>query len=281
MNEQEIKNETELLSADDRKLREMCLSLKRVDAPNNFDFKLKARIANANSSDFQPRFGWAFRYALPVLGILMLVAIFAYKSSFWSSAENNSTATAVPNYELKNSVSLPDNNFAVVQTPPSQVALNNDNANVPIQKLPKLPENEITQSTPLKVKTDKKQFEPKDNFNGSKISSSTNTTVIQPASNFNLSSTRIPESFVKTNPTSIQNILSDIGLKAELENGKWKVKSVTPNGLTERSGVKKDDVIEAIDDQPIASETKFDKNFSGKTITVSRAGLKLEIKLQN
>jgi hypothetical protein len=280
MNDQEVKNEPEMVSADDRKLREMCLSLKRIDAPKDFDFKLKARIAKTNPGKFQPRFGWAFRYALPVLAIVMLATVLAYNSGFWSSPENKSVAATSPVDELKNSASLPDNNLVAVQISPSSSDSNSDNANVPAPKSPKLPENEIAQSNLAQVKHEKKSVESKDNSSGSRDFSSTNGTVEQPKFNSNLSP-RIPESFIKTNPTSIQSILSDIGIKAALENGKWTVKSVTPNGMTERSGVKKDDVIEAIDDQPISSETKFDKTFSGKTITVSREGKKLEIKLQN
>ncbi len=279
MNEQEVKNESEMLSADDRKLREMCLSLKRIDAPNDFDFKLKARIAKTNPGKFQPRFGWAFRYALPVLAFVMLAAIFAYNSSFWSAAENKSVAAA-PGNAVKNSEKPPENNFVAVETSPSLLDSNSQNIIVPAPRSPKSPENQIAQSNPIKAKHETKSFETKDNHGGSKDFASTNDTVEQPKFNSNLSP-RIPESFMKTTPTSIQNILTEIGIKAALENGKWTVKSLTLNGMTERSGVKKDDVIEAIDDQPISSETKFDKTFSGKTLTVSRDGKKLEIKLQN
>ena len=280
MNEQEVKNEPEMLSADDRKLREMCLSLKRIDAPNDFDFKLKARIAKTNSSDFQPRFGWAFRYALPVLAFVMLATIFAYKSNFWSAAENQPIAAVSPVGEFKNSPTLPENNLVAAQTSPTPLEANNDNANILTPKLMKLPENEVAETNSIKVKRTNKSPESRDDFNRSRDFSSTNTTIKQPIQNSNIS-TQIPESFIKTNPTSIESILSEIGIKAVLENGKWTVKSLTSNGMTERSGVKKDDVIEAIDDQPISSETKFDKNFSGKTITVSREGKRLEFRLQN
>lgn len=279
MNDQEVKNESEILSADDRKLREMCLSLKRVGAPHDFDFKLKARIAKTNPGKFQPRFGWAFRYALPVLAIVMLATIFAYNGSFWSSAETKSVA-AVPNNEVKDSKILPENNFVAVETSPSLPDSNSGNANISAPKSPKLSENQIAQSNSAQAKHEKKPVESKDDFKGSKDFASTNGTIEQPRSNSNISR-QIPESFLKTNPTSIEAILSEIGIKAALEGGKWTVKSVTPNGMTERSGVKKDDVIEAIDDQPISSETKFDKNLSGKTITVLRDGKKLEIKLKN
>jgi hypothetical protein len=43
--------------------------------------------------------------------------------------------------------------------------------------------------------------------------------------------------------------------------------------------VKVNDVIEAIDEQPLSSETINGNRFSGKTMTVTRGGAKLQIKL--
>ena len=96
MSYQEIKNEPEILSADDQKLREMCLSLKKIDAPANFDFRLKARIAGSRKSDFQPRFGWAFRYALPALALIFAFVFLAYNSGFFTSENKTVVAENSP-----------------------------------------------------------------------------------------------------------------------------------------------------------------------------------------
>lgn len=71
-----------------------------------------------------------------------------------------------------------------------------------------------------------------------------------------------------------------MGINAEFESGKWTVKSLTPNGIGEASGVKENDVIEAIEDKLLAAEVIYGKSLSVKTITVSRAGGKSKIELR-
>src|SRR5215213_7574369 len=116
-------NETEILSADEQKLREMCLSLKKVDAPKDFYFKVKARIAGAKPSDFQPRFGFAFRYGLPALALILVLGLVAYNGGFLSSNNSPSvvrSSVAPPNPELPQ-------NTAVSSFPPPEINKQSDN----------------------------------------------------------------------------------------------------------------------------------------------------------
>ena len=48
--------EGEILSVGDVKVQQMIKNLHRVDAPKDFDFRLKARIANAKSPIFSRAF---------------------------------------------------------------------------------------------------------------------------------------------------------------------------------------------------------------------------------
>ena len=52
-------SEREILSADEQKICDLIGRLDQVDCPKDFDFRLKARIANADRKDFQP-FGRRF-----------------------------------------------------------------------------------------------------------------------------------------------------------------------------------------------------------------------------
>jgi C-terminal processing protease CtpA/Prc len=102
-----------------------------------------------------------------------------------------------------------------------------------------------------------------------------------------------PDNFVKksepqnlpanqeSSPISVKEILSIMGINVELENGKWKVRSVTANGVGESSGVRADDIVEAIDEQPLSSETVFNKIVKGKKMTVTRKGEKSQLELRN
>jgi len=280
MSYEESKTDTEILSADEQKIREMCCSLKRVDAPQDFDFKLKARIAGTNARDFQPRFGFAFRYAMPAFALIFVLGlVLAYNGGFWSSevapaiAENSieATKTDLPKNTMTSNFSAPDD---------KQQA--NENSAI-------LPENQESLKAPEKaqvadniLRTPKKDLqENKKDFNGgSKDLSSTSVIPKQP--NFNNSNSLLPnpQNNEKTTPMSVKDVLSMSGIKADLENGKWTVKSVTANSLAESSGVKENDIIEAIDNQPLSADTVFNKTVSGETLLITRNGAKSQIKLR-
>jgi len=75
MSNKNFKNEEEILSGDDEKVRQMLGDLKRVDAPKDFDFRLKARMAAADPRAFQPRLFPFLRIAAP-LGLAVIVLAF-------------------------------------------------------------------------------------------------------------------------------------------------------------------------------------------------------------
>ncbi len=273
---EEPKTETEILSADERKLREMCCSLKKVDAPKDFDFKLKARIANTNPRDFQPRFGFAFRYAMPALALIFVVGLLAYNGGFWSS-ENN-PVIAESSIGITNTA-LPQNTVVSNFPPPEQKIDENSVVLPSNQVFPKLPEK--TQAAGNIHSTPKKDLREikKDSMGGSKDFMFTRDIPKQP--NFNSNSVLPnPQNNEKSTPMPVKDVLSIMGVNADFENGKWMVKSVVANGLSEASGVKENDIIEAIDSQPLSAETVFNKTANGKTLIVTRNGEKLIIRLR-
>jgi hypothetical protein len=75
---------------------QMIDGLGRVDAPKDFDFRLKAQIAKANANDFKPRFLPALRYVLPLSAIVLVFALVVFNAVFLNDknivpqvAENN------------------------------------------------------------------------------------------------------------------------------------------------------------------------------------------------
>ncbi len=104
-------------SSEQTRVWQMIDVLPRVDAPVNFDFRVKARIANSKSADFQPRFFPALRYVMPLGVIVLLLGIIAFNTNYFS---DNNTATQIAEIvpqtpivqeTLPNS-SLTDNQFA-------------------------------------------------------------------------------------------------------------------------------------------------------------------------
>lgn len=276
MSYQEIKNESEILSADERKLREMCLSLKRIDAPGNFDFRLKARIAASQKSDFQPRFGWALRYALPAFALIFAFLFVAYNNGFFASENKTVIAENAP----PKTIEQPRN--ALIADSPAPVLADEtavSNINSLIAKVTQNPPKKGVESISSTPK--KKVFEKeKDSFDGSRVFDSTDAKPQQPNFNVNIMP---PKSLNdgQNNVVAVENILSISGISADFENGKWKVKSVTLNSLADDSGIKQNDIIEAVDDVRLSEKTIKGDSFKVKELTITRDGERKIIKLQN
>jgi len=271
-------NETEILSADERKLREMCCALKKIDAPRDFDFKLRARIADSKQSDFKPRFGFAFRYALPALALMLVFGLLAYNGGFWASTDNQIVA------ETRNETSnpdLPQNTSVSNFSQPEQTPVVNSTVLTANQNLPKVPETEVAGIKPKSPKIEKKRDAKNDDFKGSELKSFKRTIEILPNGFDRKNAPQITQNAEKENPLPVKDVLSMNGINADFENGKWTVKSVTANSVGESSGVRENDVIEAIDNQTLSAETVFNKTVRGKTLTVTRGGEKSTIKLRN
>jgi hypothetical protein len=278
MSYEKSQHETETLNADEQKLRELCLALKKVEAPKDFDFKLKARMASAKPADFQPRFGLALRYALPALALILVFGLLAFSGGFWSSNNNPPVAqssdippTSVPQNSPTSSSAPPQ----IDKQPDASVAV----ANPDSQKTPEKSQPPVAVYNIQNSKRDVRENK-KDSLIRSKDFALTEDKTKQP--NFN--AVTMPgnsQNLEKSNPIPVKDVLSINGINANFENGKWTVKSVTANSVGESSGVKENDIVEAIDEQPLAGETINGKNFSGKTITVTRNGEKSQIKLRN
>ena len=278
MNYETSNNETEILSADELKVGEMCRALKAVEAPKDFDFKLKARIANAKPGDFAPRRAFipAMRYALPALALILVLGLLAYNGGFFS-AGNNSAVAVIP--VAPQNVEMPRNN-EISSFAPSPETANANTAVVPLnQDLPKPKEVAVSQQKKPETGATRR---PKENLGGGSTDQAlTNFQPITPKFNSSPSVPQNSQDDETPRTLPVRDILSQMGFDADFDNGKWTVKSVTPNSLGESSGVKQNDVIEEIDNQPISGTTVFGKTLKGKTITITRSGQKLVIQLRN
>lgn len=282
MKTENVKNETEILNAEDDKLRVLCSSLKSVEAPKDFDFKLKARIANSKTSDFEPRFGFVFRYVLPAFFVILLFGLFAYNSGLFSSTEKS---PLVASGEVPSTNPALPQNVAVQNFSPTEnkSSPKEDSPALPAdQNLPKVSESMVAQSdpknsTPVKKSELKKEVE----FKGNIESTSRAANVILP-NGFNQKPVfQNSPNDDKSNALSVKGVLAAIGINVEVENNKWSVKSVTANSVAERSGIRQNDSIEAIDEKPLDSETAFGKTISVRAVTVSRGGERIVFKLRN
>lgn len=264
--------ENEILSRDDEKIRRMLGDLNRVDAPKDFDFRLKARIANSKPQDFQAtRLFPILRYAAPLGLAIVILAFFVVNGLF--SVEESSVATVDTNVVK----SIGENTVSANYSQPEQfvAAVNSqteDIGNSNSLNKQKKETNPSSKDLLFAANTGKpKSDAPKTTNNGG---SSRDEAVKSP-------DILLPPGFGSNNSFSVKDILSINGIEAELSGKKWTVKSVLQNSSAERLGIKTNDVIEAINDNKISTETITSKGaINVKKLTVARGGEKIEINLQ-
>lgn len=79
---------------------------------------------------------------------------------------------------------------------------------------------------------------------------------------------------------SVRDLLGILGITAEFEKGGCKVRSVAENSLGVRAGLKAGDLIETIDGREVKSDTKL-KGDSGKTFGIRRDGKRIDLAIGN
>jgi hypothetical protein len=259
MSDKNFQNE-EILSGDDEKVRQMLGDLKRVDAPKDFDFRLKARIAASGGKDFEPRLFPALRIAAPLALVLAVLAFFVVSGIY--SVDNNSVPQIaggdipIPNINKDK----PREEFvAVSNSQPENSEQNSGETDKP--------KDQELAANPDKLKKDAAQAE--NNGGGSRDSTATEPNVV------------LPGGFGSKTSLKVKAVLQIMGIEAVFSNKKWKVESVAPNSRAMRAGVKTGDTIEAINDVKLPAETiNINGPFVGNSLTVVRGSEKIAINLQ-
>ena len=285
MNYENLTVEKEVLSADDKKIRLMLGSLKRVDAPKNFDFHLKARIANAKPTDLQPRFLPILRYVLPLSLVIVIFVVAVLNNLYFTDsqivqppqiAETRNQIPVIEQIENPAAVSQRQENPESAISSSNVIESNRNNS----AKVSDANLQIVTDKTSKKVKPKVLSKENKtEDSGGSLISASTGTKIITPPGlNSNKTVEILPE-FENNKSLNPKEILLQLGIEAAFTGKDWLVKSVKQYSLAERSGVKSGDAVEAIDGEKLTDQPLKGRKFEGKQLTVTRGTKKIEISL--
>lgn len=267
--------ESEQLSADEQKVVQLLGGLRRAQAPGDFEFHVKARIAQGNPGAPAPLFG-RFRYFAPLAVVLMVAGYIGF-SEIMSPRVNNGITVAGTSRSEPSSGNVQQRNVAA--NPELEVP-----APVPAADIPTMRGNEEIASAGHYRKSNRRPSLKFENTGGSKTDAGRafkkiiNPPGINPApvnTNQNASET---EGITKT---GVRDLLSMLGIDAESAAKGWKVRSSKANSAAERAGVRADDVIEAIDDRQIDANSVFTGNFAVKSLKILREGKSLTIALQN
>jgi len=273
-------------SGEQTRLWQMIDGLQRIDAPNDFDFRVKAKIADSKPASFQSRFLPVLRYVLPLSLVVLVVGLLAFNTSFFfgGNAEPQVVETVVPmpEREIAPVNSFSSNQVAAVDpndvTSPSNIA----DADVEPTQNNNQGKQYVAVKFPPKSRINTPRKKVKDDFVGFRDIGSS-----KPEDKFplgiNPNQRPIKTSPNADNPNSVtdEEIWSVFGLKITRENGSRTVKTVQKNSSAERSGIEVGDVIEAIDGVKLAAEPIRAKQIQIKKLTVARGAEKIEITLKN
>lgn len=288
MNENELQksdSETEILSADDKRLHEMLCGLKKVNAPKNFDFHLKAKIAKANPEDIQTASLLPFlRYFLP-FSVVILLAVFVGFNLFLTTGQNAETEVVKTTIQPSQ---LQENPVAINP----KVEVSTISANVlPVQANFVQPDDKTVASSNSARRianaettpnlSNKRDVSPKENNSNEKVfsrdSALASSEVLTPKgipSIFNS-----PKKSVENSDEKIKKNLEFIGITAVPELGKWKVVAVDATNMAARSGIQIGDLIETIDGIKLDGNSAENSNFSLKNIQIVRKGKSISLEL--
>lgn len=267
------------LSAGEAKVRQMLGELKRVEAPKNFGFAVQARIANARPEDFRPAGGGlAFlRYAVPLSLVLLVVSGFVLTGIY--NVNDNSVPVVADNIQ------------PAAPAPVAPPAAPRANEVVSAENGPQvnsgketqvLPGAEIVAVSAPGPRTKKAEVSSR-NTNGGSIDHTleVRTPIINlnPAAGVPAAPPQ-PGTMGPTGQIPVQEILKIVGIKADSSSQGWKITAVDANSLSDRSGVKAGDYVEAINDQPVTEGTRFSGGLIVKNLRVKREGKALDIALK-
>lgn len=267
-NEEYIGNqgETEVLGADEQKVSDLLGGLKRVDAPKNFEFRLKSRIANTRPEDMRPR------RLIPVLGyaaplvLVLLVGTYLVVTGVYT-VDTNSVA------DVEQPQPVADINETVL---PNPAPFTEKEEPVPNNELQAASLDQITvadtERTAEARKAPKKTSRSSDQPGGSFDTGLGSPKVILPKS--------MDANVISAARVSIREILSTIGINAEFGGEAIEVKSVVANNMAARSGIEAGDVLETINGQRVTGVTMFASPFSVTSVGVRRDGKSIQINLR-
>lgn len=271
-------------SYEQNRVWEMLGGLGKVEAPKDFYFGVKARIADAKSGDFQPQTNFfpALRYIMPLGFVIVLLSFVALSGLYFVGTQETPMASEQkPLTTPAKTENLPKNDLVaankidekqlvetVEDTSPEKLVIDEQKIVFNEGKSKVL----VAESKDKKPKiTDKTIIKEEEDIKSKDSAGTLSPTIIQPEFDSN-KKVDAPVNPDTKKTTDIKEVLELSGIRTDSENGKLKVKSIGKNSIAERSGVKVGDLVLAINGKEITDEPLEGKTINIETITVFRKG---------
>jgi hypothetical protein len=236
---------------------EVLSSLKRVEAPANFERRVMSRIeAGAPARRWRGLYP-ALAFGLPAVLVLSIGAFVYFQLS---QQKANEELVANPPQQQQRI------------DPPSSTGSDGQ-----VAPLPAVEPDAVKATSPGSVQASTKGSAPKKQSGGGSYVTTLNQT--RSPSPVNTSPSTGPEAVISASSLTVTDVLSLVGVTARYESG-WLVTAVKPNSSAEHSGIRVADVILALDDKVLAGDTVFHGGGSVNSVRIRRGGQEIVVRLK-
>jgi hypothetical protein len=244
-------------------------ALKRIEAPRDFDFKVRARIAKGRPA--AARVSWlpaSVKVAVP-LGLMLSVGGYFGFNALYSIDNSIGPAVAVAPVtepQLMPFVPVTDDPIALPASPTAEVA---QVATVEVSQA--RPVSKPVTPSVRKISTVRRTPEAE---GGSVDSAAPVTKSIFPVGVTPNANIAVPASPGESAPVRIagKDVLDRIGVSAVRAAGGWLVQFVNAAGSAGKAGVQAGDLIEAVNGSTLSDKAVIETRFSAKGLRIRRDG---------
>ncbi len=273
-------NENGNRNREDEKLSGVLSALPKVDAPMDFDFRLRARLARANSRGSSWVFIRALKFAIPAVIILGLGGFYLsnlYRNSNLtesvSQVESPQTVASETLEPLQTPTQSNETNGAIAGTNTPSVVIG---GNKGFSKRDEIASTESSTAVKKRTASDKESRGVSSRDSAlSEVDDEVYPRGVSPKKRLETS-----QNSGTNEPLKVSDLLSVLGIEIETAEGKLKVRSVKEGSVAAGSGVKTGDILMAIDGLEISNSPITVSKFEGKTLNVKRGTEELEIPLK-
>lgn len=266
-------NESENLSAEDRHLAAMLNALPRVEAPADFDHKVRGRIAARRQHS-----GSGWRIFVPAFAAVFLVALGAvlYLGVLSSADVTDVPPIAEAPVPAMQPQSLPQTTVPTLpETTEVADAVNDDRP---------APQERVTEriASPQRRPERRPQRNDQDEGGGS-VDRAGSPVIANPDRPVNSNAAVVPNErppgFEGGGQVDSNEVLSLMGLRGNFQADGFLVSTADASGAAAKAGVRAGDVVESLDGKRIEPETRFASGSEIRTISVKRNGESLTLRI--
>lgn len=254
-------------------------SLPRVEAPNDFDFRVKARIAAGRPA----RVSWfpaAARVAVPLGLVLSVGGYFGYRAVYQPTATDQ---LSVANVSSKPEPALPATEEVVSTNAAIESPVDSGSGKLAV-KPPSVDDKMVSSvRSDIDPRIDPLSGDRRTtgNSRGGSFDESIKEgrTVFPRGLNPHSRVVVKPKDFDRPGSITAKDVLTQFGAEVVYSGSGWRVAAVKDKSAAQSAGLKSGDVVEAINDQTLGEKTAFKGQFSGKSLRLKRDGATVTIDL--